>query len=39
MDLAHFMGFPRIIKDTFGEGGFSRIDMGHDADVSCPAEG
>ena len=34
MDLADFMGTPRVIKDSFGHRCFSGIDMGNNADIS-----
>jgi hypothetical protein len=34
VDLAHFVGFSRVIEDPLGDGGLAGVDVGHNAYVS-----
>src|SRR4030042_2451466 len=36
--LSHAVGLLGVKKDPFRDGGFSRIDVGHEADISCSGE-
>jgi hypothetical protein len=39
MDLTDLVVAAGVIEDALGQGGFARVDMGHDPDVSGPAQG
>jgi hypothetical protein len=38
MHFTDFVGFTGVVKDSFGSGGFTSINMGHDAKIAIPFE-